>query len=243
MSSRTNKNTTNPRKKGKRGNGANTRGDLGSALSSVIDISRSLSNGSAFPVSDLNQSRMSMTVPIVPPRAINEQLVWTRCTLDITSNLSAAIETNIASFFRLNMLPNAASWQTLFDQYCIPVVVCEYRASETETLDKQGAPRVYSTLDHDDANTITVAQAKAYSSCYESQLSERVTRVIYPRLALAAYSGVFTSFANNRCWVDCASDTVQHYGIKFAAEVDTRAGGPGELLIRFTIYFAFRNHH
>lgn len=184
-----------------------------------------------------------MVVPIEPPRAINEQIVWTRCTLDTTANLSATIELQLAVFFKLTMLPNYTSWETLFDQYCIPVVVLEYRGSETETLEKSAAPRVYSVLDHDDANTITTAQAKSYSSCCESMISEKVTRVIYPRIALAAYSGAFTSYSNNRSWIDCASDTVQHFGIKFAAEADTRSGGPAELLFRYTIYFAFRNHH
>lgn len=237
MSSRTKKDNTSSSSRRKRAGGVKQ------PPSFIIDQSRPLSGGSAFPLSDLNQRRMTMSVPLTPPRDINEQLVWTRCTLDTTSNLSSTIETVLAVFFKLTMLPNYSSWETLFDQYCIPIVVCEYRGSETETLDKAAAPRVWSVLDHDDANTITSLQAKSYSSCYESRISEKVTRVLYPRIALAAYSGAFTSYANNRSWIDCASDTVQHFGIKFAAEADTRSGGPAELLFRYTIYFAFRNHH
>jgi hypothetical protein len=178
------------------------------------------------------------------PKKINEQIVWARCTLDLAANLSAVAETQIGIYFALSQMPNYTSWTSIFDQYCIPVAVLQIRASENVSTVAQGGPmpRIYSVLDHDDANVITVAQAKAYSSCKEQRLVDSVTRVVYPRVATAAYSGAFTSFSNERRWIDAASPSVQHYGAKVSIEADTRST-VGEYLIRYTVYYAFRNHH
>ncbi len=214
-------------------------------LHNTTDVGPALSDGSTVPLSDMNQRLTANAVPLDVPRKINEQLVWTRTTLDIQGNLSAVAETTIGHYFTLAQLPANSSWSTIFDQYCIPVVVAQIRASENVATIAQGGPmpRIYTVLDHDDANTITVAQAKDYSSCKEQRLIDSVTRVIYPRVAIAAYSGAFTSFANQRSWIDVASSTVQHYGMKTSIEADTRTSGVGEYLIRFTIYYCFRNHH
>ncbi len=212
-------------------------------LRAATDVGPSLSDGSSVVLSDMRQTRLTPAVPDNIPMDINDRIVWDRITLDLQGNLSAVAETQLGSYFTLAQNPNSASWATLFDQYCIPIVVCNVRFSENvNTIAGGAAPRCYTVLDHDDANTITVAQAKAYSTCKEQRTVDNVTRIIYPRIATAAYSGVFTSFANSRSWIDCASTTVQHYGMKTAIEADTRSP-VGEYLLRFTIYYAFRNHH
>lgn len=213
----------------------------------LVDSMVSLSDGSRLPRSDVydGASRRTDFVPFKVPRNINDQIVWTRSILSTTSNLSAVIETNIASNFRLDQHPEHSSFEAIFDQYCIPAVRVTIRTTETTTNLAGGLnmPRIYSVLDHDDANTITVAQAKEYSSCQEQRTTESVTRLLYPRMATSAYNGSFSGFANTRAWIDCASNNVQHYGVKIAAEVDARTGGPCELLLEFQIYYAFRNRH
>jgi len=190
-------------------------------------------------------SRRLDLVPLRVPRNINDQVVWSRAILSQTINLSAVAETQIGALFRLNMHPEFAAYETIFDQYCIPCVRATIRSTETTTNLAGGLnmPRIYTVIDHDDANTITVAQAKEYSTCQEQRTTESVTRLVYPRVAQATYAGAFTGFGNGRMWIDCASDTVQHYGLKIAAEADTRTGGPCELLVEYVIYYAFRNRH
>ncbi len=231
------------RRQSSRRNGVS--GGLGvEQLRAITDVGPSLSDGSCVPLSDMTQRTMSMQVPITISRKINEQLVWTRAVLDLQGNLSAVAETQIASYFQLSQLPAYTSWAAIFDQYCIPVAVCQIRGSENVATVAQGGPqpRIYSVLDHDDANVISIATAKEYSSCKEQRLVDNVTRVIYPRVAIGAYSGAFTSFANQRSWIDCGSPNVQHYGLKTSIEADTRST-VGEYLLRFTIYYCFRNHH
>jgi hypothetical protein len=211
----------------------------------IPDIGPALSDGSALPLSDISQNReLSNSVPSQVPRSINEQIVWTRCIFDVQQSLSAVAETQIGFQFNLSQLPNNGSWTTVFDQYCIPVAVVQIRTSENISSLSTGnpLPRIYTVLDHDDANNISVAACKGYSSCREQRVTESVTRIVYPRVALAAYSGAFTSFANQRSWIDAASPSVQHYGLKLAAEADTRSTVT-ELLVRVTLYFALRNHH
>jgi hypothetical protein len=206
-----------------------------------------LSDGSRVPRSDIldGSARRNDVVPLTLPRDINDQIVWARCTISNTSNLSAVVETDIAALFRLDQHPEHASFETLFDQYCIVAVRATIRTVESVAAlaNNQNQPRIYSVIDHDDANAITVAQAKEYSSCIEQRTTESVTRLLYPRMAVASYAGAFTGFANQRSWIDCASNSVQHYGIKISAEVDARTGGPSELLYEFVVYYAFRNRH
>lgn len=214
----------------------------------LVNTAKALPNGATMPMSDLYDgiSRRRDFIPTKIPRNINDQLVWSRIVLDTTTNFSAVAEINITALFRLNQHPEASSFSAIFDQYCIPAVVATFRTSETVSTSLTGnaaMPRIYTVLDHDDANTITVAQAKEYNSCQEQRTTESVTRILYPRVAVATYAGAFTGFGNQRMWIDCGSDTVQHYGFKIAAEADTRSSTAVELLASYTIYYCFRNRH
>jgi hypothetical protein len=233
------------RKNGKKTRRSQGRGQrlLDEQLLVATDVGRSLSDGSTVPLSDMQQRRMSMAVPNTIPKRINEQVVWARATLDLNGNLSAVAETQIGIYFTLAQLPGYTNWTSIFDQYCIPLAVLQIRGGENVGTNTGGPPpRMYSALDHDDANLISVATIREYASCKEQRIFESVTRVVYPRIATAAYSGAFTSFANERHWIDAASPSVQHYGAKVSIEADTRAT-VGEYLIRYTVYYAFRNHH
>jgi len=49
-------------------------------------------------------------------------------------------------------------------------------------------------------------------------------RTLQPRVANALYSGAFTSFGQvKNQWVDMASQTVQHYGLKYGIFAATTA--------------------
>lgn len=75
---------------------------------------------------------------------------------------------------------------------------------------------LYCVIDYDDAGTLTTANAaKAYSTCIVLNPGESCERTFKPHMALAAYSGAFTSYANSApMWLDAASNSVQHYGVK-----------------------------
>jgi hypothetical protein len=71
-------------------------------------------------------------------------------------------------------------------------------------------------IDYDDASALgSAAAAEAYSNCVTLAPGESCSRVFCPRMAVAAYNGAFTGFANMEPqWIDAAYATVQHYGIK-----------------------------
>jgi hypothetical protein len=75
---------------------------------------------------------------------------------------------------------------------------------------------LYNVIDYDDTTALgSDTIARAYSNCVTLAPGESCERTFQPRMALAAYSGAFTSYANVAPqWLDAASSTVQHYGVK-----------------------------
>jgi hypothetical protein len=74
----------------------------------------------------------------------------------------------------------------------------------------------YVVVDYDDASALTsAAQARSFESCIIVPPGKECTRQFKPRIAMAAYSGTFTSFANVADqWIDSNSNSVAHYGVK-----------------------------
>lgn len=77
-------------------------------------------------------------------------------------------------------------------------------------------PQLFCVLDYDDSsNLTTVSQAEAYNNCVVLGAGESCERLFKPRMAISAYTGAFGGFANvGDTWIDAASTTVQHYGVK-----------------------------
>ncbi len=212
-------------------------------MSYLLDTGKAMSDGSTWMPTDLQASAGSNVPPLTPPRRINAQVLWARAIVDVQLTLSAVAETLSAAYFTLAQLPDHGSYEAIFDQYSIPFVCAKIRGGENVGTGTGGPPpRFYTVLDFDDENTISVAAAKEYATCSESRIFDSVTRMLHPRIAVAAYSGAFTSYANQRSWIDCGSNTVRHYGLKLAVEADTRAV-IGEILARYEVYYCFRNRH
>lgn len=129
---------------------------------------------------------------------------------------STTLNTNVAWYFTLNQLTQAASFGALFDQYRIAMVeVCLKTRVNSQTSLTSNSGILFCYEDFDDAAlpTLGTAEQRAnaqFSAGYESQVHRFV-----PHVANAVYSGAFTSFGNVTApWIDCSSLTVQHYGLK-----------------------------
>jgi len=72
-------------------------------------------------------------------------------------------------------------------------------------------------IDYDNGTALTsTAAAREYDNCMILTPAESGERIFIPRMALAAYSGAFTSYANvEPQWIDTASTGVIHYGLKY----------------------------
>jgi hypothetical protein len=79
-----------------------------------------------------------------------------------------------------------------------------------------GLSDFYFAIDYDDSNSfVSSAQAIQNATCIVLAPGESATRTFAPRIAVATYNGAFAGYANQKSqWLDAASTTVQHYGVK-----------------------------
>jgi hypothetical protein len=116
-----------------------------------------------------------------------------------------------------------------YDQYKLLAVrvsiVPQNNAVGLVTNSTTGLVPLYCVIDYDDATVLTTAaQAEGYNNCITLGPGESLIRTFRPHMAIAAYSGSFTSYANAEpMWIDAASNTVQHYGIKVFIPATTAA--------------------
>jgi len=137
---------------------------------------------------------------------------------------SATLATFSATSFNFNQLDNATAFQTLFDQYIIDEIEVWIEPLTTSTNGGAGG-YLYSVIDYDDGNVLSnVAAAADYTNVMVSASTEGHYRRFKPHIAVAAYSGAFTSFTNEPSqWIDMSSPSVQHYGVKTACSTTTAA--------------------
>jgi len=121
----------------------------------------------------------------------------------------------------LSSLPNSSEFTTLFDQYRI--TRCEYTFQPLQTVavnsTTASTPGIFTVVDYDDSTTLTtLAQALQYPNVRWHSGYEPFTVSFKPHIAMAAYSGAFTSFANTfDQWLDVSSPAIVHYGLKYCA--------------------------
>lgn len=184
-----------------------------------------------------------------PPPALNRFITENkpyRITQEgiITSFLttSASIPTFSATSFSVAGLDQISNLTAIFDQYMIEQLEVWMIPLGLGTVNQVGVGGgTYCTVvDYDDANALTTyAQAEDYTNACTSPQSEAQYRRFVPHVAIAAYSGTFTSFSNTEsCWIDSASTGVQHYGFKVAAQ-SSNVSAVYQLVIRY--HLAWRN--
>lgn len=149
---------------------------------------------------------------------------------------SATVITYATKSFQLSDFNGASSLVTVFDQY-------RFRQIEVwlEPHTAQGST-VYSGLatavDLDDVGTPTnIGQVSdKQGAIFGSGANGRYHKWL-PHMAVAAYAGAFTSYANMPAdWIDSNSPGVQHYGFK-AASYPTSVANIYDLYVRAVIEF------
>lgn len=127
--------------------------------------------------------------------------------------------------FKLSDLPTPTDFTNLFDQYKLVAAKIKFRPrfnmATVTNITAAIFPRLLTVIDYDDSTNLTViTDALQYQTLKETRFDQDHVRLLKPRMALAAYgAGVFTAFANQgNQWIDVASTTVEHYGVKFIIE-------------------------
>lgn len=166
-------------------------------------------------------------------------------TIQQTQQYGTVLNTNtsIPSFFSKSFALSDLSQQTTltaaFDQYRIDWIKIKV-VPQTLTIGSYGLANWYSVLDYDDANTASlVSQLLQYQNCITTSTTTAHFRHLTPHIAVAAYSGAFTSFKNEVAdWIDSSSPSVQHYGLKIGVDaVGTNFG----FAMYATFQVSFRN--
>jgi len=137
--------------------------------------------------------------------------------------LTAANNATTASSINANFnnTDNVANFQTIFDQYRIVAmrvyITPQNNAIGLVTNSTTSLVDFYSVIDYDNPTALSSSSAaRDYENCMVQAPGESAMRTFQPRMALAAYAGAFTSYANTQpLWIDCASPSVQHYGLKY----------------------------
>jgi hypothetical protein len=129
--------------------------------------------------------------------------------------------------FSFQDLAQEASLANLFDQYRFDGVELIIKPSNA-VVDLHAAatpnqinPQVQIVLDFDDATALTSsAAAEQYDNVVTIMGSEGAHIRLVPAVTPAVYaSSVFTGYGvTGPMWLDCNSDVVPHYGVKFAVQ-------------------------
>ena len=133
---------------------------------------------------------------------------------------SGAVPTFGAVNFTISQITDVSSFTALFDQYRIDLIEVLMEPQVTEVTTAAADVGEYiSVVDIDDSNVPTsYGDLCSYSTAQQSRGSMSHYHRFVPGVAVAVYSGAFTSFASTTSmWLDCGSPTIQHYGIKLGA--------------------------
>lgn len=158
----------------------------------------------------------------------------TNCTYDTgTSVLTATASNATCAFsnkFSISDLPNVTEFSSLFDSYMITGVLLQIKMitnpDATWQQNTSGTananitfPTIWYVADHDDSDTITLAQIKEFEKVRHKVLypNRELNIMLRPTTLTQLYrTAATTSYANNykRTWLDMAQTDTPHYGIK-----------------------------
>jgi len=143
-----------------------------------------------------------------------------RSTLNFfTSSITVPTYSSVA--FSLSDLPGYAEFVGLFDEYRITKVEIWMIPRATESTTNVGFGMVASCVDYQDNATVaSYNELLEHENVVQSQGTQGIYHSWTPNVAVAAYSGAFTSYSSvPSAWIDVNSPSVYHYGYKMAAAV------------------------
>jgi len=141
--------------------------------------------------------------------------------------------------FQLNTLPQVTTFTSLFDQYRITRIQAWLQVNQTNNGGHTGY--FYSAVDYDQSGApSSLGALQQYQNVKMANFQNGHYHDFVPHVAMAAYSGAFTSYANQgNQWLDSNSPTIQHYGLVFGVGATTDNGITFALNVR--LHFEFRN--
>jgi len=148
-----------------------------------------------------------------------EQVYTMQRSVDLGNVSSATTEVDGAFVFALTDLQGYSEFTSLFDQYILSEVEMLWLPHENDSQVASGnasTTKLLVAADYDDGTPINENAIVQYSPLKIINFNQELRIKIKPHVALAAYNGSFSGYANVADqWIDIASSGVQHYGIKY----------------------------
>jgi hypothetical protein len=143
--------------------------------------------------------------------------------------------------FAVSQLDQVSSLAAVFDQYRLEKIEVWLNVAGQGLAGSGTTCKWVSCVDYDDSNApTTYSQVLDYQNSVQTLYDVGHYRVFTPHIAVAAYSGTFTSYANETApWIDFTSTGVQHFGVKAAFEQAT--GSNNGVVAQYRFHLALRN--
>jgi len=131
---------------------------------------------------------------------------------------SVAVGTYAGYYFALASFGAVTAYTAFFDQYRIEQCELWFEPQDVAASGQLFA-NLATCVDLDDANTpATYATVADHQGAMVGGGGAGRYHKWVPHMAVATYSGTFTSYANEPAgWIDCSSPNVQHFGLKVAS--------------------------
>lgn len=155
--------------------------------------------------------------------------------------------------FKLSDVPNVSEFQNLFDMYRIKAIKMVFYPTNTSVSISGGGtavnivtPRFISVIDEDDASAPTTQEELfQYQTCKITTVNKKHTIYFKPKVAQEIYNGASTAYAvpSGTPWLNLASTTIQHYGVKWCMESagSTAPVGAFSYKVNVTYYLEFKS--
>lgn len=156
----------------------------------------------------------------IPPIPVNYRFCFLDAQNSAAQASAAGVTSGAVSWTHSASCAQSSTMLSLFDQYKIIGVVVDFVPRQNVSVVQAGANTptcLFTVIDYDDDSAITSQNAmQQRNNCTMTQVWESVRRSFRPHVAIAAYSGAFTSFANQQSqWIDSGSPSVKHYSVKW----------------------------
>jgi len=158
-----------------------------------------------------------MDVPDIPRMLVNRNKIHTFVRTSNRTQITASTTLDQAGAYTVALtdFPSSSDFTNLFDEYRIVQLTFEFFPVATTS---PTAP-IYTAIDPDDGSTPGSADVlRQFDTCRIVPGNHYFERTFTPMVSGALYSGTFSSFGNvspYKMWIDNASTSVQHYGIKY----------------------------
>lgn len=135
----------------------------------------------------------------------------------VPSFITSTAASDVAQGINFSISQTYSGLTSVFDKYMIEAIRFTVVPQNNAMGLVAGLTDLYCLIDYDDSNApASLAAILPNNNLVRLAPGESLERVFAPRIAISAYNGAFSGFAQGaqQVWCDSASTTIQHYGVK-----------------------------